>query len=208
MNLYQLATAYQHDAAKLADLDLPDDVIADTLESMSGDLELKATNTIMVAKNLRATANAIKEAEAKMATRRKAMEARADALDSVLQIAAAAIIDQRKLAIGVGVTMGATLLVRPTGVFFFAVVLAAFWIAAGLRRGTAVMAANGWDGKFVPVLTFNRVKLYLACNPAVPDATIEKLNTALEGLIKDGTARRIDRKYDNWAARKTPPAQQ
>ncbi len=80
--------------------------------------------------------------------------------------------------------------------------------AAGLRRGTAVMAANGWDGKFVPVLTFNRVKLYLACNPAVPDATIEKLNTALEGLIKDGTARRIDRKYDNWAARKTPPAQQ
>lgn len=81
MNLYQLATAYQHDAAKLADLDLPDDVIADTLESMSGDLELKATNTIMVAKNLRATANAIKEAEAKMATRRKAMEARADALE-------------------------------------------------------------------------------------------------------------------------------
>ena len=81
MNLYQLSAAYQHDAAKLADLDLDDQTLADTLESMSGDLEVKATNTVMVARNLRATANAIKEAEVQMATRRKAMEARADALD-------------------------------------------------------------------------------------------------------------------------------
>ncbi len=48
----------------------------------------------------------------------------------------------RKLAIGVGVTMGATLLVRPTGVFLFAVVLAAFWIAAGLRRGVLMTALS------------------------------------------------------------------
>ena len=81
MNLYQLSAQYQHDAAKLADLDLDEQTLADTLESMSGDLEVKATNTIMVARNLRATAAAIKEAEAQMATRRKAMEARADALD-------------------------------------------------------------------------------------------------------------------------------
>lgn len=81
MNLYQLSAQYQHDAAKLADLDLDEQTLTDTLESMSGDLEVKATNTIMVARNLRATANAIKEAEAQMATRRKAIEARADALD-------------------------------------------------------------------------------------------------------------------------------
>lgn len=81
MNLYQITQQYQHDAAKLADLDLDEQTLADTLESMSGDLEVKAANTIMVARNLRATANAIKEAEAQMATRRKAIEVRADALE-------------------------------------------------------------------------------------------------------------------------------
>ena len=81
MNLYQITQQYQHDAAKLADLDLDEQTLADTLESMSGDLEVKATSTIMVSRNLRATASAIKEAEAQMAARRKAMEARADALD-------------------------------------------------------------------------------------------------------------------------------
>ena len=80
--------------------------------------------------------------------------------------------------------------------------------AAGLRRGTAVMELNGWSGKIVPVLTFNRVKLYLACNVGVPDATIERLNAALDSMAKDGTARRLDRKYAAWVARKPPPVQQ
>ena len=79
--------------------------------------------------------------------------------------------------------------------------------AAGLRRGSAVLEMNGWTGKIVPVLTFNRVKLYLACNVATPDATIERLNAALDTMGKDGTARRLDRKYEGWVGRKTPPAQ-
>ncbi len=81
MNLYELKHEYQIAALKLQDLDLDPETLADTLESMSGDLEAKATNTVMVAKNLRATAAAIKEAEAAMAERRKAMESRADYLD-------------------------------------------------------------------------------------------------------------------------------
>jgi hypothetical protein len=80
-NLYELKAAYQHEAALLADLDLDPQTLADTLESLSGDLETKATNTIFVARNLRATADAIKQAEAAMSARRKAMEARADALE-------------------------------------------------------------------------------------------------------------------------------
>ena len=80
--------------------------------------------------------------------------------------------------------------------------------AAGLRRGSAVLEMNGWTGKIVPVLTFNRVKLYLACNVAVPDATIERLNAALDAINKDGTARRLERKYEGWVGRKVPPAQQ
>ncbi|MES2323308.1 MAG: ABC transporter substrate-binding protein [Pseudomonadota bacterium] len=76
--------------------------------------------------------------------------------------------------------------------------------AAGIRRGSSVLMANGWSDKIVPVLTFNRIKVYLACNPAVPDAIIDKLNAALEAMARDGTTRRIERKYDAWVERKAP----
>lgn len=79
--------------------------------------------------------------------------------------------------------------------------------AAGLRRGSAVLEMNGWAGKIVPVLTFNRVKLYLACNLAVPDAIIAKLNAAFDAMSRDGSARRLERKYDAGVARKTREAQ-
>ncbi len=69
--------------------------------------------------------------------------------------------------------------------------------AAGLRPGSSFLARNGWAGRIVPVYTFNHVKLYLACNRSVPDATIDKLNAALEAMTRDGTARRIERKYEN-----------
>ena len=74
--------------------------------------------------------------------------------------------------------------------------------AAGLRRGSAVLELNGWGDSIVPVLTFNRVKLYLACNPGVPDATVARLNEAFDAMNRDGSARRIERKYDNWVERK------
>jgi hypothetical protein len=75
--LYELAHSYRDAADKLADLDLPPEVIEDTLDSLSGDLEVKATNTAMLARNLEALAEKIKEAEAAMASRRKALENRA-----------------------------------------------------------------------------------------------------------------------------------
>lgn len=78
--LYVLAEEFRTAADKLADLDLDDQTIADTLEGMSGELELKAQNVAMFARNLEATAAAIKEAEASMAARRKAIETRADGL--------------------------------------------------------------------------------------------------------------------------------
>jgi polar amino acid transport system substrate-binding protein len=70
--------------------------------------------------------------------------------------------------------------------------------AASLRRGSAVLERNGWTGKIVPLLTFNRVKVYLSCNPGVPDALIERMNAVLEAMNKDGTVRRIDRKFEDW----------
>ena len=75
-NLYELATDFRATADKLAELDLDDQTVADTLESMSGELEAKATNMSFVIRNLEATAASIKEAEAAMASRRRAMENR------------------------------------------------------------------------------------------------------------------------------------
>jgi hypothetical protein len=81
MNLYELKQTYLLEADRLQDLDLDEQTIADTLEAMSGDLETKATNTVMVSRNMRATAAAIKEARIAMQARERAFEARADYLD-------------------------------------------------------------------------------------------------------------------------------
>ena len=78
--LYEIAAEYRDAATKLAELDLDAQTIADTLEGLSGDLETKAQNVAFFVRNLEATAAAIKQAEADMAARRKAMENRADSL--------------------------------------------------------------------------------------------------------------------------------
>jgi len=75
--LYVLAQDFRAVAEKLADMDLDEQTLADTLEGMAGELEVKATNTAMMIRNLEASAAAIKEAEAAMAARRKALENRA-----------------------------------------------------------------------------------------------------------------------------------
>lgn len=77
LSLYVLAGEYRAAAEQLADLDLPDDVVRDTLESISGDLEAKSVNVASFVRNLEASADQIKEAEASMAARRKAIEKRA-----------------------------------------------------------------------------------------------------------------------------------
>lgn len=85
ISLYKLADQFVEASHRLADLDLPDDVVRDTLEGLSGELEAKATNVAMFARNLEATAETIKAAEADMAARRKAIEARAKRLRVYLQ---------------------------------------------------------------------------------------------------------------------------
>jgi hypothetical protein len=78
--LYELAAEYRADCEKLTDMDLPEQTLADTLEGLGGELEVKAQNVIMFTRNLEATAAAIKEAEGHMAARRKALENRAAGL--------------------------------------------------------------------------------------------------------------------------------
>ena len=70
--------------------------------------------------------------------------------------------------------------------------------AAGMRKPTTLIETQGWAGQIVPVLTFNHVKLYLACNIAVPNALVERINAAMDSMVRDGTTRRIERKYESW----------
>lgn len=82
--LYELALQYRDAAEKLADMSLDEATVADTLESMSGDFESKATNVAMFTRNLRALSAAIKDAETQMAARRKATDARAASIERYL----------------------------------------------------------------------------------------------------------------------------
>ena len=82
--LYILAQEYSEAMSALADLDMDEQTVADTLEGLAGDLEVKAINVASFARNLEATAAQIKEAEAAMATRRQAIEKRAAGLRAYL----------------------------------------------------------------------------------------------------------------------------
>jgi hypothetical protein len=78
--LFQLAADYRAAAMKLDDMDLDAQTVSDTLDSLTGDIEVKAQNVAMFAKSLEATADAIKQHEEAQARRRKAIESRAAAL--------------------------------------------------------------------------------------------------------------------------------
>lgn len=83
--LYELAAQHHALAVRLNDLDLDDQTISDTLEGEAGDLMEKGVNVAKVFRNLESFAAQIKDAEAQMAARRKAIEKRAESLKKYLQ---------------------------------------------------------------------------------------------------------------------------
>jgi polar amino acid transport system substrate-binding protein len=68
--------------------------------------------------------------------------------------------------------------------------------ATSVRVGSAIVAENGWGAQIVPVLTFKRTELYLACNLALPDALVVKMNAALRAMNSEGVSAAIERKYN------------
>lgn len=78
LTLYQLSHEFRDTADKLADMELDQETISDTLESISLPLEKKAERVAMVVRNLDSLADQIKQAEKEMADRRKKIEKRAD----------------------------------------------------------------------------------------------------------------------------------
>lgn len=82
--LFAIAADYRAAAVKLADMDIDAQTITDTLEGMSGDLEVKAKNVAMMVRSIEADAAAVKQWGKDAADRAKAMEARAESLRDYL----------------------------------------------------------------------------------------------------------------------------
>jgi hypothetical protein len=77
LTLYQIASEHRAMVEALMDATSDPQTIADTIEAESYPLEIKAQNVAFAIRNLEAAAASIKEAEAQMAARRKAIENRA-----------------------------------------------------------------------------------------------------------------------------------
>ena len=85
LSLYTIADQYIQAFMELADSDMPEDCIADTLEALEGEIEDKCINIAAFIRNLEASAEAIKNAESEMVKRRKAIESRADRIREYLK---------------------------------------------------------------------------------------------------------------------------
>jgi hypothetical protein len=83
--LYELAHQYRdlEDMARLDDL--PPDVVKDTLDALTGDIETKGVNIVKFAKNQEVIADAIDEAAAQMKLRAASIRRKADSLRAYLQ---------------------------------------------------------------------------------------------------------------------------
>lgn len=72
IQLYKLADEYLLACDQLSELDMPPEVVADTLESLQGDIQTKATNIGMFIRTLEVTAAGLEEAEKEIARRKRA----------------------------------------------------------------------------------------------------------------------------------------
>lgn len=85
MSLYHMTEQYQRALAELSDADLPEEVVADTLEALEGELIQKGQAVAAFALNLGAEIEAMKAVEKRISDRRKALEARAERMRHYLK---------------------------------------------------------------------------------------------------------------------------
>lgn len=83
--LYELTDQYQVALNELVGSDFDEETIADTLEGLRGTIEEKGKNVAAFFQNLEADATAMKEAEARIARRRKAIERTVERLKDYLR---------------------------------------------------------------------------------------------------------------------------
>lgn len=65
------------------------------------------------------------------------------------------------------------------------------------RSSRPMLARAELSAKIVPVLTFNNVRLYLACNASMPAALTARMDGALKSMMADGAFRAIEQKYEH-----------
>jgi len=68
-----------------------------------------------------------------------------------------------------------------------------FWATSKARGGYLI--AKGKVQQLKPVLAFNTVLLYLACNPGVSDMTIQQLNNLLDTMRHEGFIDLMHKRY-------------
>ena len=85
MTLYELSSEYMQLLEMMEDPDVDEEVLADTIEGLSGELELKADNCARMMRQMDADAKAIKAEEERLYTRRKSLENRSAWLKQRLQ---------------------------------------------------------------------------------------------------------------------------
>ena len=62
--------------------------------------------------------------------------------------------------------------------------------AVGMAVGSKPFAGKEWENKVVPLLTFNRVQTYLACNKLLPEAQAAAMQRAAAAMRRDGSMAR------------------
>ncbi len=62
--------------------------------------------------------------------------------------------------------------------------------AVGMAVGSKPFVGKEWAGKVVPLLTFNRVQTYLACNKQLPEAQVAAMQRAAAAMRRDGSMAR------------------
>ena len=67
--------------------------------------------------------------------------------------------------------------------------------ATGVPKAALLIYQNGWEDKITQVLSFNKVDLFLACNPAVSAKLIEELNNTIQVIQREGGFKITDEKY-------------
>ena len=87
LSLYEISNDYliACDDLMSREDDFSPQVIADTLEGMKGDVQVKCTNVAAYYKNIQRECEAMREYEVKMQARRKALEAKAEHLKIYLE---------------------------------------------------------------------------------------------------------------------------
>ena len=84
MRLYEIANDYVALMQAIENDEIPEECIADTLEAIKGEIEIKADNIACLLKNTEAEIRAFKEEENRLAERRKVKEKALDHLKTYL----------------------------------------------------------------------------------------------------------------------------